>query len=284
MRKNNSKKLFENLYKSCYYFSIFNQQLYLKCVLLQISLFEFYKKTDSPIWKLFVESPHCFYEVKGEWSLARVTEIILTKKVHMDIDLSTKYYVLSKEASDIINKMKYAFDFFGYRKSTQTFNENSLPVTKLLPILNDHLDKISNNLPCIYPKIKSFHYPKNSIISHEYIDDLPDDDTLRYSFDQDELFNEIDKIESLLVYSTSGHRNFKVQIEEPAIPIFAQELYMTDKVPGKVLDYRINDETKIELLMKWKYLSLEDSSWVLYEHYKDYYFVKTYYLKYIKNN
>jgi hypothetical protein len=284
MRKNNSKKLFENLYKSCYYFSIFNQQLYLKCVLLQISLFEYYKKTDSPIWKLFVESPHCFYEVKGEWSLARVTEIILTKKVHMDIDLSTKYYVLSKEATDIINKMKYAFDFFGYKKSTQTFNENSLQVTKLLPILNDQLDKISNNLPCIYPKIKSYHYPKNSIISLEYIDDLSDEDTVRYRFDQDELFNEIDKIESLLVYSNSGHQNFKVHIEEPDIPIFAQELNMTDKVPGKVLDYRINDEEKIELLMKWKYLSLEDSSWVLYEHYKDYYFVKTYYLKYIKKN
>ena len=57
---------------------------------------------------------------------------------------------------------------------------------------------------------------------------------------------------------------------------------MTDKVPGKVLDFRINEEAKIELLMKWKYLSLEYSSWVLYEHYKDYYFVKTYYLKYIK--
>ena len=143
----------------------------------------------------------------------------------MDIDLSTKYYVLSKEASDIINKMKYEFDFFGYKKSTQTFNENSLPVTKLLPILNDQLDKISNNLPCIYPKIKSYHYPKYPIISLEYIDDLSDEDTVLYRFDQDELFNEIYKIEPLLVYSNSVHQNLK--------SILRNGIYLTDKVPGK---------------------------------------------------
>ena len=35
--------------------------------------------------------------------------------------------------------------------------------------------------------------------------------------------------------------------------------------------------------MKWKYLSNEESTWVFYDHYKKLYFVKSFYLKNIKN-
>lgn len=96
MRKLNSKKLMENLYKCCYYFFIWKQDLYLKSICLQISLLEYYKKTESPLWTLFQENPEAFYEVKGEWSLAKITDIILTKKVHLSAELSSKYYFFIK--------------------------------------------------------------------------------------------------------------------------------------------------------------------------------------------
>ena len=68
--------MIQNLYRSCFYFHLFNQNLYLKCVLLQLSLFEYYKQSKSPIWNLFESSPDLFNEVKGEWSLSKITSLI----------------------------------------------------------------------------------------------------------------------------------------------------------------------------------------------------------------
>ena len=82
----------DNLYRSCFFFQVFKQPMYLKCVLLQLSLMEFYKKSKSPIWTLFEKSPELFIEVKGEWSLSKITGLIHSKGIHLDVDLSSKYY------------------------------------------------------------------------------------------------------------------------------------------------------------------------------------------------
>jgi len=60
---------------------------------------EFYKKSKSPIWTLFEKSPELFIEVKGEWSLSKITGLIHSKGIHLDVDLSSKYYLLTKEAT-----------------------------------------------------------------------------------------------------------------------------------------------------------------------------------------
>ena len=133
--KNKALKLFEKLYQSCYYFLIFNQQLYLKCILLQISLFEYYKVIDSPIWSYFLESPQSFYEVKGEWSLSTVSKIIQSKNIHMDIKLSSKYYILTKFANQQSGEYNFSNQFFGYKNKRKIYNQSSIEVQQLIPII-----------------------------------------------------------------------------------------------------------------------------------------------------
>jgi len=81
--------------------------------------------------------------------------------------------------------------------------------------------------------------------------------------------------------SKSGHEFFKVDILLPEKPTFQVE-NNSDKIPGRIIDHRISNSNKIEILMKWKYLSLEESTWVKYKYFKHNYFVKSYYLKNIK--
>ena len=112
---------------------------------------EFYKKTSSPIWNYFLSSPETFYEVKGEWSLARVTDIILSKNVHLDHILSSKYYLLSKTASELTQDINEASGFFGYKKYPKTWTENSDEVNQLRDIVSAHISSISQNNYCVYP-------------------------------------------------------------------------------------------------------------------------------------
>jgi len=284
MRKLNSKKLMENLYKCCYYFFIWKQDLYLKSICLQISLLEYYKKTESPLWTLFQENPEAFYEVKGEWSLAKITDIILTKKVHLSAELSSKYYFLSKMATEFKQDINVEAGFFGYKKYSKNWNENSEEVIQLIDIIKEHIQNILNDVACFYPKIQSYHYPKYSKVEKDSIDDLSDIDKERLVFNLEDLMEEIEKSETLLLKSKSGHEYYKIDIPETEIPVYPIETNFSDKVPGKVLDYRYNKDEELEILMKWKYLSLEDSNWVLYQNYKQYYAVKAYYIKYIKKS
>ena len=90
---------------------------------------------------------------------------------------------------------------------------------------------------------------------------------------------EIDKTEELLLTSKLGHSFFQVEINEPEYPSFKRELGLTDKVPGKILNHRFGKNDVIELLMKWKYLSYEEATWVLYTDYKKITFVKLYYIE-----
>ena len=119
MRKNNSTQIFSNLYTSALLFQVFNQNLYLRCVLLQISLFEYYKQKESPIWDLFNENPDKFFEVKGEWSLAKITYLLQSKGLHLDHEKASIYYSLMNETNRISKEMEENYGFFGYKKYTK---------------------------------------------------------------------------------------------------------------------------------------------------------------------
>jgi len=281
MKKNNSNILLENLYKSCYYLKIFNQPLYLKGVLLQISLFEYYKKINSPIWKLFQTNPESFYEVKGEWSLSKLSDLLLSKRVHFNSELSSKYYFFLRKASEFKNNINDGCEFFGYKKYTKKWSENDNEVITLSNIFSIFLDEILEDKQIFYPPIKGFKYSKFDQVKKEYLEDFSDNLTLLYKFELDDLFDDVEKTEQLLLESKSGHEFFKVDILLPEKPTFQVE-NNSDKIPGRIIDHRISNSNKIEILMKWKYLSLEESTWVKYKYFKHNYFVKSYYLKNIK--
>ena len=77
------------------------------------SLFEYYKQSNSPIWDLFESSPDLFNEVKGEWSLSKITSLIHSKGIHLDV--SSKYYLLTKESKEKCMETE-DINFFGYKK------------------------------------------------------------------------------------------------------------------------------------------------------------------------
>jgi hypothetical protein len=123
----------------------------------------------------------------------------------------------------------------------------------------------------LYPQIKGYHYPKYSSIQLQSFDDLEEDDVIynKYNYNnlEDELTEQFEKTITLLMESKSGHKNFQVEIDAASEEDFDTEPTITDKTPGKVLDHRYwLDE--LQILMKWKYLSYEDSLWVPYQHYK----------------
>ena len=54
------------------------------------------------------------------------------------------------------------------------------------------------------------------------------------------------------------------------------EYQLTDKESGKVISHRKVNEDEYEILMKWKYLSYDESTWVKLEDYKKLNIVKEY--------
>src|SRR5687767_12396533 len=160
----NTKKMMDNLYRSCFFFQVFKQPMYLKCVLLQLSLMEFYKKSKSPIWTLFEESPELFIEVKGEWSLSKITGLIHSKGIHLDVDLSSKYYLLTKEANEKKNHIE-DYNFFGYKKFPKKWKVEDEEVKTIKLIVKNLLRRIIQDENFLYPQIQSFHYPKISNIN-----------------------------------------------------------------------------------------------------------------------
>jgi len=170
-------------------------------------------------------------------------------------------------------------EFFGYKKYSKKWTVNDEDLKEFSTILSDHIDDIGNDLPVYYPSPSSFKYPKYSLVSKQNVEDFDYSDITSFKFDLDDMFDEINSAENLLLNSQSGHELFKVELALE-IPRFKDD-FSSDKIPGHILDHRYSKENELELLMKWKYFSQEESTWVKYENFKNYFFVKSYYLKQI---
>ena len=245
---------------------------------------EFYKKSKSPIWTLFEKSPELFIEVKGEWSLSKITGLIHSKGIHLDVDLSSKYYLLTKEATEKKNHIE-EYNFFGYKKYPKNWKVEDEEVQSIKLIVKNHLRKIFNDDYFLYPQIQSFHYPKISNIKLICLEDVlfeEENDFFNFSFNLDEIIEDMEKAENLLLLSTSGHDFFKVKVDEGDQDTFITEKDIKDKTPGKILTHREKDGD-LELLMKWKYLSYDESTWIKKEQYQHLYVVKMYCLKNLNN-
>lgn len=219
------------------------------------------EKLNHPIWNLFLQSPHSFLEVKGEWSLAKVTGTILKKGVHLDVEKSSKYYCLSKVVSDETHSFSNGYTFFGYKKHIKQWNYEDPIIITLTSLLNSHLHNIADNNMCIYPIIKAYNYPKFEMITLEYINS-EEEYTKTLKFSLDETINEIDRTESLLEDSRSGYNYFGVEIDDGGKEFFSDDDDSRDKTIGKVLNHRIGKSGDLELLIKWKYLSYDESTWI----------------------
>ena len=104
-----------------------------------------------------VSNSHLYLEEKGEWSLAKITNILSTKGLHLDIDLASKYYMLSKDISETTKTINNDIEFFGYKNP-----DSDEEVLKLNDILLDHLENI-------YLKILSFIQNQKHIIIQRYL-------------------------------------------------------------------------------------------------------------------
>ena len=148
------------------------------------------------------------------------------------IKLSSKYYILTKFANQQSAEYNFSNQFFGYKNKRKIYKHSSIEVQQLIPIILNHIEDIFNDQAVIYPKNRSYHYSKYGSISKEHIEDL-EHEKLYSKIDTDDFIEEIEKAKSLLIYSDSGHFNFKISIEETDFIEYPIEKSSTDKSPWK---------------------------------------------------
>ena len=171
-------------------------------------------------------------------------------------------------------------NFFGYKKYAKKWNEEDEEVINIKNLLKILIINIQNDEVFLYPKIHSYHFPKYSNVDKLFLEpDLFSNDLFEFSFNLDEICEEMENAERLLLDSKSGHEFFKVVVDEGDREQFIIEKEITDKIPGKILNHRTINTGEIELLMKWKYLSYEESTWIKKEDYDHIYEVKLYCIK-----
>lgn len=183
--------------ESLYFFSVYDQKLYLRCLLLNLSLLQRHKEKNSPIWNLFMKCPECFNEVKGEWSLAQITTHLLSKRIHSNIDKASECYSLLSSIKELDDDVENGF--FGYSGRTKNWTEDDNEIILLRKLFRSHIKSIINEESFIYPKINGYHYPKYNTIDLLTIDELEEDSTLLeiFSFDEDTMEEEINYTKNL---------------------------------------------------------------------------------------
>ena len=216
--------------------------------------------------------------------MVKITNILSTKGIHLDIELASKYYMLSKDISETSKTINNECEFFGY-KNVVEWTHSDKEVLKLNNILLNHLENINLNQPFLYPDPKLYHYPKISSINLLSLNDFNieiDEEIPLLIFDDDILFDEIEKTQSLLLDSKSGYKYYGITKDYEDMEIsFNIESQLTDKEPGKVISHRKVNDNEYEILMKWKYLSYYESTWVKLENYKKLNILKEYIHKFI---
>ena len=104
-------------------------------------------------------------EVKGEWSLPKLSSI-LTPQTRYDSELATKKYLLLKEtmSSETLYTGKESNSFQKYPSRLKEIKKEIAEVSILSNSLYTLIRKIYQNDNCIYPKAISFCYSKKESI------------------------------------------------------------------------------------------------------------------------
>ena len=106
-------------------------------------------------------------------------------------------------------------NFFGYKKYAKKWNEEDEEVINIKNFLKILINNIQNDEVFLYPKIQSYHYTKYSNVDKLFLEpDLFSNDLFEFSFNLDEICEEMENAERLLLDSKSGHEFFKVVVFE----------------------------------------------------------------------
>jgi hypothetical protein len=167
----------KNLALSVSLFIRFSQNDYARAVSLQLSQLLWMKETNHPVWFLFQQQPDVFLEVKGEWSLSKLTTILQKRNIRMNIEYAEQLYYLTKIIGD---KKQYIYDddtdFFGY-DSVKIWKEDHAVVLQTKTNILSQIRKVMNNKSCIYPVTKICYGKKESVIRSK-----PNDSDLTMKF------------------------------------------------------------------------------------------------------
>src|SRR4051794_23574840 len=85
------------------------------------------KEENQPLYQLLLSNISAFLEVKGEWSLSRLTSLLNNNGL-IDAQLATEKYRLVKDAIAADTKTK----FVGYSSRTKIIEDNIHVLPKLL--------------------------------------------------------------------------------------------------------------------------------------------------------
>jgi hypothetical protein len=125
------------------------------------------KEENHPLYQLLLSNPSAFLEVKGEWSLSRLTSL-LSDKSKIDAKLATEKYRLVKEAinaENLYNGNEESNDnFIGYKSRVKNIDPESPEVSIISDGLYKLVRRIYNDNTCIYPQHIGFTYKKAKCI------------------------------------------------------------------------------------------------------------------------
>ena len=162
LRTSNADNWIENILSAVLLLSSFKSTIYSKCLLMQYSILMNLKNQNHPQYQLFVQSPQTFLEVKGEWSLGKVSESIQSFGLHKDIEKSSVLYKLSKS-----NAMM--FDYHEFNSDISKYNNEDKKIISDISLVTTYFNELMRNITkdeiCIYPDIRSFSYPKRKSVN-----------------------------------------------------------------------------------------------------------------------
>ena len=125
------------------------------------------KNEKHPLYDLLLSNPSAFLEVKGEWSLSRLTSL-LNDKSKIDAKLASEKYRLVKES--INAEMLYKgvdsinHNFIGYSSRTKYIEKESPEVAIISDGLYRLIRRIFHDNKCIYSQHTKFSYGKSKHI------------------------------------------------------------------------------------------------------------------------
>jgi len=208
--------------------------------------------------------------------LGKVSESIHQFGLHKDIQSATELYKLSKTNDLIFDNHQMNTDIHNYPNKKQGDNEEEIVL--VTQYFEELISDLVKDRTCIYPDIKTYSYPKRKTIRLLRLSSVPESKRFRLSIDK--VMDELDKTDLLLRYSKSGEDYFGVtldQEDELSEEKFRLDRDSWEKDVGKILKHKFEND-RCYLLIKWKYLALENSTWVKAKKYKENQIIRAYLL------
>jgi hypothetical protein len=123
------------------------------------------KSVDHPVYDILLNEPSSFLEVKGEWSLAKLTSL-LNPQSRQNSELATKKYLLLREslAAEELFTGNEENSFLKYPSYVKTIRNDIPEVSIISDSLYTLIRDIYHGNECIYPNPGPYSFSKQSSI------------------------------------------------------------------------------------------------------------------------